>query len=555
VRVGVPRERGPGERRVALTPTVTASLSARDVEVVVEVGAGALAGHPDAAYTAVGAAVVAGEREAWDADLVVRVGPPTPSELECLPRGAAILGFLAPIPPADILHSLGERHATALTFEALPRISAAQAMDALSSQSTAVGYAAVLEAAAASQRFVPMLTTAAGTVGPARVLVLGAGVAGLQAMATARRLGAAVTGYDVRPEAAEQIDSLGARALRLDVEVEPDKSYARELAADQLTRLHDLLTPHVADTDVVITTAAVPGRRAPILITHDMVDGMRAGAVIVDAAVESGGNCEVTAPGERRAHGNGVIICGATNLASRVATDASEMYSRNVLALLQRVIVDGELVIDLDDDIVGGVCIVHRGQVRNQLTVHDPAPQTERGAFASPAAAATVDQTVRTATPEDVALVLAHADRVLIVPGYGLATARAHHDLARLTEELEARGVDVGYAIHPLAGRMPGHMDVLLAEAEIPHAKLLSLEEANERAPSTDVVLALGANDVVNPLARDDPGSPLHGMPIIEADRARSVVVVKRSLAPGYARIDNPLFSAAGTVLCFGDAK
>ena len=368
MRVGVPRERGPGERRVALTPTAAASLIARDVEVVVEADAGALAGHLDGAYTGVGAEVVSGEREAWDADLVVRIGQPMPSEVERLPHGGAIVGFLAPFTSTDILWRLHERHASALAFEALPRVTAAQAMDALSSQATVAGYAAVLEAATASPKFFPMLTTAAGTVPPAKVLVLGAGVAGLQAIATARRLGAVVSAYDVRPEAAEQIESLGARAVRVDVEVEAEKGYARELAEDQQTRQHELLTPHVADADVVVTTAAVPGRTAPILITHAMVHRMRAGAVIVDAAVMSGGNCEVSYAGERRVHGNGVIICGPTDLPSRVAADASQMYSRNVLALLQRVIVDGELVIDLDDEIVAGACVVHRGEVRHELS-------------------------------------------------------------------------------------------------------------------------------------------------------------------------------------------
>lgn len=363
----MPRERRPGEHRVALTPTAAASLIARDVEVVVEAAAGELAGHLDGAYTGVGAEVVSSEREAWDADLVVRVGDVTPSELERLPKGRAILGFLSPFSSTDILWRLRERHISALAFEALPRVSAAQAMDALSSQATAAGYAAVLEAASASPKFFPMLTTAAGTVAPAKVLVLGAGVAGLQAIATARRLGAVVSGYDVRPEAAEQIESLGARAVRSDVEVEGEAGYARALGDDEQASQHELLTPHVADADVVITTAAVPGRPAPLLITHPMVHRMHAGAVIVDAAADSGGNCEVSYAGERRVHGNGVIVCGPTDLPSRVAADASQMYSRNVLALLQRVIVDTELVIDLDDDIVSGACVTHRGEVRHEL--------------------------------------------------------------------------------------------------------------------------------------------------------------------------------------------
>ncbi|HUH07928.1 MAG TPA: Re/Si-specific NAD(P)(+) transhydrogenase subunit alpha [Egibacteraceae bacterium] len=367
MRLGVPRERRPGEHRVALTPTAAASLIARDVEVVVEAAAGELAGHLDGAYTGVGAQVVSSERAAWDADLVVRVGPPMPAELDRLPEGGAILGFLTPFTSADVVGRLRDRQVTALAFEALPRVSAAQGMDALSSQATAAGYAAVLEAADASPKFFPMLTTAAGTIPPAKVLVLGAGVAGLQAIATARRLGAVVSAYDVRPEAAEQIESLGARAVRLEVEAQTEGVYARALEEDEQSRQHELLAPYVADSDVVITTAAVPGRSAPILITHAMVHRMHAGAVIVDAASESGGNCEVSYAGERRVHGNGVIISGPTELPSRVAADASQMYARNVLALVQRVIVDGELIIDLSDEIVSGACVTHRGDVRHEL--------------------------------------------------------------------------------------------------------------------------------------------------------------------------------------------
>lgn len=367
MRIGVPRERRPGERRVALTPMATASLIARGVEVVVEADAGAQAGHLDGAYTGVGATVVTSEREAWDADLVVRVGPPMPAELGRLREGGALLGFLEPFSSTDTLLRLRERRVTALAFEALPRTTAAQAMDALSSQATAAGYAAALEAATISPKFFPMLTTAAGTVPPAKVLVLGAGVAGLQAIATARRLGAVVSGYDVRPEAAEQIASLGAKPVQLDLHAEGEGGYARQLDTDEQARQHEQLTPHVADADVVISTAAVPGRPAPILITHQMVHRMRAGAVIVDAAAPSGGNCEVSYAGERRVHGNGVIISGPTDLASRVAADASQMYARNVLALLERLLVDGELVVDVDDEVVGGACVTHRGEVRHPL--------------------------------------------------------------------------------------------------------------------------------------------------------------------------------------------
>jgi H+-translocating NAD(P) transhydrogenase subunit alpha len=368
VRVGVPRERRRGEHRVALTPTAVASLVARDVEVVVEASAGELAGHLDGAYTGVGAHIVASERAALESDLVAVVGPPLPTGLDHLPHGAAIVGFLDPFTSTDVLRKLRDRHVTAFAFEAVPRVTAAQSMDALSSQATAAGYAAVIEAASASPRFFPMLTTAAGTIPPAKVLVLGAGVAGLQAIATARRLGAVVSAYDVRPEAAEQIASLGARPLEVAVEAAGGDGYARALGADEQAHQHAALTPHVADADVVIATAAIPGRPAPILITHEMVHRMRAGAVIIDAAAPSGGNCEVSYAGESRVHGNGVIVSGPTDLPSLVAGDASQMYARNILAFLQRIVIDGALHVDLEDEIVSGTCVTHRGEVRHELS-------------------------------------------------------------------------------------------------------------------------------------------------------------------------------------------
>jgi H+-translocating NAD(P) transhydrogenase subunit alpha len=347
-----------------------ASLVARGVEVIVESGAGELAGFTDGAYTGAGARVVHSERETLNTDLVVWVGPPPHQQLEMLPAGAALAGFLEPFSNGDRMRRLAEAKVTAFAFEAVPRITAAQSLDALSSQATAAGYAGVLLGATTSRKFFPMLTTAAGTIAPAKVLVLGAGVAGLQAIATARRLGASVTGYDIRPEAVEQIESLGARALRLSEDDAEDGGsvYARELGVDERERQMELLATHVADADVVIATAAVPGKPAPTLITHDMVHRMHPGAVIVDLAAPSGGNCEVTYVGESRVHGNGVIIVGPMDLPSRVAHDASQMYGRNVLALLQRLIVDNELVVDLNDEVIDGTCVIHRGEVRHPLT-------------------------------------------------------------------------------------------------------------------------------------------------------------------------------------------
>ncbi|MDX1619405.1 MAG: NAD(P) transhydrogenase subunit alpha [Nitriliruptorales bacterium] len=365
----MPRERQAGEHRVALTPTAAASLVAREIEVMVESGAGELAGFTDGAYTGVGATVVNSEKEVLASNLTVWVGPPPAQQLDQLPTGGAVAGFLEPFSSADILRRLVDRKLTAFAFEAVPRVTAAQAMDALSSQATAAGYAAVLLGASTSRKFFPMLTTAAGTIAPAKVLVLGAGVAGLQAVATAKRLGASVSAYDIRPEAAEQIESVGGRVVDLDADdADGEGGYARALDQTEQERQHELLTPYVADSDVVITTAAVPGRTAPILITHEMVHRMRPGAVIVDLAAPAGGNCEVTYIGETRVHGNGVVICGPTDLPSRVAQDASQMYGRNVLALLDRLILEGELVVDLGDEVLGDTCVTHRGEVRHPLS-------------------------------------------------------------------------------------------------------------------------------------------------------------------------------------------
>lgn len=369
MRVGVPRERRGGEHRVALTPTAVAGLVARDIEVVVETDAGEKAGFLDGAYRASGATIVSGMADACDADLVAWVGPPTPQELDLVPEGAAVLGLLDPFVSGDVVRQLADRHLTGLAFEAVPRITVAQSMDALSSQATCAGYAAVMLGAIHSPKLPMMLTTAAGTIPPAKVLVLGAGVAGLQAIATARRLGAVVSAYDVRAEAAEQIASLGAKPITSEVQTAADSGgYARELAEDSQARQLELLAPHVEDSDIVITTAQIPGRTAPILVSHEMVHRMRPGSVVVDVAAATGGNCEVTHPGEVSLHAGIVTVLGPTDLPSHVAQDASQMYARNVTALLDRALVDDELHIDLEDAVLTGACVTHHGEVRHPLS-------------------------------------------------------------------------------------------------------------------------------------------------------------------------------------------
>jgi H+-translocating NAD(P) transhydrogenase subunit alpha len=366
MRLGVPRERRPGERRVALVPNAVASLGQEDVEVVVEAGAGGAAGFADEGYRHAGAAVTADELDVASADLVLRVGPPTADEVERMTEGAGLVGFLDPFSDAELLRRIADRGLTAFAMEAVPRTTLAQTVDALSSQATAAGYAAAMLAASVSNRIFPMLTTAAGTVSPVKALVLGAGVAGLQAIATCRRLGAVVSGYDIRPAAREEIESLGARFVGGPVEEDAvDRmGYAREVSEDVRVRQLEALADHVAGVDVVIATAQVPGRRAPVLVTEEMVARMAPGSIVVDVAAPDGGNCEVTVPGER-VERDGVIVLGPLDLPSRVAHDASQLYSRNLAAFVGMLVSDGKVAPDLDDEIVGTTCVVEGGTVRH----------------------------------------------------------------------------------------------------------------------------------------------------------------------------------------------
>jgi H+-translocating NAD(P) transhydrogenase subunit alpha len=361
MKVGVPKEAAAGERRVALVPDGARRLVEAGVEILVEEGAGTGASFDDAAYVEGGARVVADVYA--EADLVAKVQRPSEDELTRLRAGQGLVAFLQPLTSPDLVHALAERRVTAFSMDSIPRITRAQPMDALSSQSTAAGYKAVLLAASHLGKFFPMLTTAAGTIAPARVLVLGAGVAGLQAIATARRLGAVVSAFDVRPAVKEQVESLGAAFLELDVEgAEGVGGYAVALAEDEHAREQELIARHVAESDAVVTTALVPGRPAPLLITADAVRAMRPGSVIVDLAAEAGGNCELTEPGETVVK-DGVTIVGETNLAATMPTHASQMYSRNVVTLLEHLLSDGELALDFDDEITRETCVTHDGRI------------------------------------------------------------------------------------------------------------------------------------------------------------------------------------------------
>jgi H+-translocating NAD(P) transhydrogenase subunit alpha len=363
VRVAVPKEQGAGERRVALVPEAVGKLAAAGFSIAVERGAGASAGFPDEEYAAAGAELVARDDLLTGADAVARVGAPSATEVEALAPGTLLIGFLSPLSDPDGIARLAARGVTAFAMESIPRTTRAQSMDALSSQSTVAGYKAVILAADRLPRLFPLLMTAAGTVAPARVLVLGAGVAGLQAIATARRLGAVVSGFDVRPAVREQVESLGAAFLDLGVQGEETAGgYATELTPEQQAAQQAALAERIPDFDVVVTTALIPGRPAPRLIPAAAVERMRPGSVIVDLAAETGGNCELTEPGaEIERHG--VQIVGFRDLPSRMPYHASQLYARNVSALLLHLAPGGELTLDWDDEITSGACVARPQEV------------------------------------------------------------------------------------------------------------------------------------------------------------------------------------------------
>jgi H+-translocating NAD(P) transhydrogenase subunit alpha len=361
MKVGVPRERAPGERRVALVPELVSRLTAGGFEIAVEGAAGEEASFTDQAFEEAGARIV--DDPVTGADAVMKVQRPAESELEALREGQVLIAFLQPLSDPAGIERLASRGVIAFAMESIPRITRAQPMDALSSQATVSGYKATLLAAERLPKFFPMLMTAAGTVAPAKVLVLGAGVAGLQAIATSRRLGAVVSGFDVRPVVREQVESLGATFLDLGVVgEETEGGYARELTEDEQRRQQEELEQRLPQFDVVITTALIPGRPAPRLIPASAVEAMRPGSVIVDLAAEAGGNCELTEPGEEVVR-HGVSIVGFTNLPSTMPAHASQLYARNAGALLQHLAPEGELQLDWEDEITSSACVTRREEV------------------------------------------------------------------------------------------------------------------------------------------------------------------------------------------------
>jgi NAD(P) transhydrogenase subunit alpha len=380
MQIGVPKESVAGERRVALVPEVVRKLTAQGHHVVIERGAGAAAMIPDAQFEDAGAALADDLSAVYGSDAVVKVAPPTAEEIARLKKGGVVIGLLAPLTNADGVRALAAAGVTAFAMEAVPRISRAQSMDALSSQANISGYRAALIGAQEMGRFYPMLMTAAGTIRPATVLVIGAGVAGLQAIATARRLGAVVQGFDVRAAVKEQVESLGAHFLEFDLggDLEGEGGYAKELTPEQQARQQELMAEAIGKVDVVITTALVPGRRAPILVTEEAVKKMKPGSVIVDLAGEAGGNCELTVPGETVIR-HDVKIAAPLNVPSTMAEHASQLYARNVQSLLELMIKEGELQLDFEDEIIAGACVTRDGEI-----VHAGAKAAAESARAEP---------------------------------------------------------------------------------------------------------------------------------------------------------------------------
>ncbi len=366
IRVAVPKEITPGEHRIALVPSISERISKLGAEVLLQHGAASDVHYSDQAYPT--ARLIADPAALYgDADVVLKVQPPTDDEIALMKEGTVLVSFLQPHRYPERVAELRDRKITSFAMEFVPRISRAQSMDALSSQASVAGYKAALMAADLSGRFFPMLTTAAGTIRPAKVLVLGVGVAGLQAIATARRLGAIVEAYDVRKATKEQVQSLGAKFLEVPVDAEAAGGYARELTAEEKQKEQEMVARHLAEADAVITTAAVPGRPAPRLITREMVESMKAGSVIIDLAAESGGNCELTRPGEEVVE-HGVTIYGPVNVPSMLAIHASEMYARNLFNFLSPMIKDGRLELDWNDEVIAGSALTHNGQIVHEAT-------------------------------------------------------------------------------------------------------------------------------------------------------------------------------------------
>lgn len=368
MKVAIAKEIEYGEHRVAVIPDLAARLVKQGLEIWVEAGAGEASFFSNEAYEAAGAKIISDTATLWgEADVLMKVGVPKEHEINQMREGSVLISFLNPLGTPEVIQQLANRKITAFSMELIPRTSRAQSMDALSSQAGVAGYKAVLIAAAALPKFFPMLTTAAGTIRPAKVFVMGAGVAGLQAIATARRLGAVVEAFDIRPAVKEEVQSLGAKFIEVKLEEETVAAggYAKEISEASKQRTQEVVTEHVKNADVVITTAQVPGKKAPLLVTEEMVAQMNPGSVIVDLAADQGGNCAGTEPGKDVVR-HGVTIIGPINLPSSMPVHASQMYAKNVATLLQYMVKDGNLQLNFEDDIIGSTCVTHAGEILNQ---------------------------------------------------------------------------------------------------------------------------------------------------------------------------------------------
>ncbi len=556
MRIAVTAETAPGERRVAATPSTVRLLTDAGWSVVVERGAGRGSFLTDDAYAAAGAELADDVATALvGTDAVLAVQPLPLRVLTAVPPGAAVVSLLMPNAFPEHVRRCRDRRLTAFALELVPRTSRAQPMDALTSQATVAGYRAVVEAAARFPGLLPGAVTAAGTVPPAAVLVLGVGVAGLSAIATGRRLGAAVSAHDLRPESPDEVASLGADFLSLGPEDRRiDGGYARVDDEAVLAGQRSLLAEQLDRFDIVVMTAAVPGRVAPLLLTTAMVERMRPGSVVVDLAAEAGGNCELTRPGEHVEH-TGVAVIGLTGAASGVPRHASELLARNVAHLVLLMTRDRAFAPDSSDEVVAGCCLTRDGVLvhplaREALGEAVPVEVVDGTAVVEPAAAVDAPR----GSVAGVAALLGRSRRVVLVPGYGLARAQAQHALRELVVLLRTRGVTVACAVHPVAGRMPGQLNMLLDRADVPRDLLLSVDEANEEFGRTDLVLVVGANDIVNPRASAG-GSALSGLAVLDVGAAGQVVVCTRSGGRGFADVDNPLFRDPRTILLLGDAE
>jgi NAD(P) transhydrogenase subunit alpha len=411
MKVAVLAETRPGESRVALNPALVKELVEKHgVDVAVQTGAGLGSHHDDAEFEEAGATLGDASSVLSDADVVLKVQAPTPDEVAALPQAAVLVSFLSPFANLDVVEKLRDRGITSFAMELIPRTTRAQRMDALSSQATVAGYKAVLMGANELHKLLPMFMTAAGTIRPGKVLVLGAGVAGLQAIATARRLGAKVEAFDVRPAVKEQVESLGATFLETehDVSAEGEGGYAKELSEEQHERELELIAAHVHDTDLIVTTAQIPGKQAPLLITEEMLRSMKAGSVVVDLAAASGGNCAGSKPGET-VEVHGVTVMGPDNLPADIPVHSTQMYARNIVTFMLEMVDEGELKVDMENDVVGPSCLTHAGEVKHAPTAEKlgggpppppPAPDPADESPSEEAAESAAEPTQGTGTAE-----------------------------------------------------------------------------------------------------------------------------------------------------------